>query len=197
MFSRADDERLQFIRKQQNRFRRGGQEKDESLSDEAELNTENIYLPASHTLSYRCQRYTQKNNKCQWNYPKSIQEYSTIDNQGPDRAEIRIQTNENNETDKIIVNEIKDYLNAQYLSAMVVIWQIFKYNITSQMSSVTCLLIHLPNEQIILHKNYNIKLSTLQRYFLRPTNTAFNDLTYCRYNELYTFSYIENITDQY
>ncbi|CAG8759306.1 7531_t:CDS:1, partial [Ambispora leptoticha] len=40
MFSRADDERLQFIHKEQYRFRKGGQEEDESLSDEAELHPE-------------------------------------------------------------------------------------------------------------------------------------------------------------
>ncbi|CAG8646155.1 32921_t:CDS:10 [Gigaspora margarita] len=54
MFSRADDKHLQFIRKEQCRFRKGGQEEDESLGDEAELHPENIYLPASHTFSYRC-----------------------------------------------------------------------------------------------------------------------------------------------
>ncbi|CAG8695777.1 8981_t:CDS:2 [Gigaspora margarita] len=49
----TDDEYLQFIRKEQCRFQKGGQEEDESLGDKAELHSENIYLPASHTYSYR------------------------------------------------------------------------------------------------------------------------------------------------
>ncbi|CAG8464987.1 25299_t:CDS:2 [Dentiscutata erythropus] len=40
MFSQAKDERLQFICREQNRFRKGDQDEDESLSDEAELHPE-------------------------------------------------------------------------------------------------------------------------------------------------------------
>ncbi|CAG8751832.1 15550_t:CDS:2, partial [Gigaspora margarita] len=39
---------------------------------------------------------------------------------------------ENNEPEQKIVDEIKDYLNARYLSAMEAVWHIFKYKITSQ-----------------------------------------------------------------
>ncbi|CAG8850494.1 31675_t:CDS:1, partial [Gigaspora margarita] len=53
MFSRAEDEWLQFICKEQNRFRKGGQEEDKSLGDKAVLHPDRIYLPASHTLSFR------------------------------------------------------------------------------------------------------------------------------------------------
>lgn len=115
---------------------------------------------------------------------------------GPDQAKITIQMEENNETEHEIVDKIKDYLNAQYLSAIEAVWRIFKYKITLQSPSVTCLPIHLPNEQIILRRNYSNNLSTLQRYFLHPPNPEFNNLTYCRYNELYSFSYTEDITNQ-
>ncbi|CAG8818943.1 11139_t:CDS:2, partial [Dentiscutata erythropus] len=47
MFSRAEDERLQFIHKEQYRFRKGGLEEDESIGDKAELHPNNIYLLAS------------------------------------------------------------------------------------------------------------------------------------------------------
>ncbi|CAG8820100.1 13647_t:CDS:2, partial [Gigaspora margarita] len=129
MFSRADDECLQFIRKEQCRFQKGGQEEDESLGDEAELHPKNIYLLALHTYSYR---WSYKKTMdalaiCYWNYPKPIQEHTTIDAQGY----INYQRQENNEPEQKIVDEIKDYLNARYLSAMEAVWHIFKYKITS------------------------------------------------------------------
>ncbi|CAG8567105.1 6609_t:CDS:1, partial [Scutellospora calospora] len=40
MFSKAEDERLQFIYKEEYRFRKGGQEEDELLRDKAELHLE-------------------------------------------------------------------------------------------------------------------------------------------------------------
>ncbi|CAG8658269.1 17915_t:CDS:2, partial [Gigaspora rosea] len=82
MFSRADDERLQFIRKKKYRFQKEGQEEDESLE-------------------------------------------------------------ENNETENKIVDEIKDYLNARYLSAMEAVWRIFKYKITSQSFNLLTGQLHL------------------------------------------------------
>lgn len=36
----------------------------------------------------------------------------------------------------------------------------------------------------------------LQCYFLHPINSKFNNLTYCKYNELYNFKYIEQSFDQ-
>ncbi|CAG8664149.1 16506_t:CDS:2, partial [Cetraspora pellucida] len=243
MFSRADDERLQFIRKEQHRFQKGGQEEDESLGDEAETHPNNIYLLASHTLSYRC---ILKNNQCRWNYSQTIQEQTIIDEQGkvhyqrctehdinivpynaflllklnshinvevastshvisylykyiykgPDRAMINVQLEENNRSEHEIIDEINDYLNARYLSAIEATWRIFKYRIVSQSPSVTCLPIYLPEEQIILHGNINNNLSSLQCYFLRPSNPEFENLTYCRYNELYLFSYAEESINQ-
>lgn len=38
---------------------------------------------------------------------------------------------------------------------MEAVWHIFKYKLTSQTPSVTCLPIHLPDEQIIVHGNKN------------------------------------------
>ncbi|CAG8565896.1 20544_t:CDS:2 [Gigaspora margarita] len=162
MFSRAEDERLQFIRKEQYRFRKGGQKEDESLSEKAEMHPEGTYLPSSHTPSFRCMR---QNKICRWNYPKPIQENIVINElghvcyrhrtkhdvnvvpynaflllklnshinvevastshvisylykyiyKGPDYATVNINIEEN-ETEAI--DEIKDYLNTCYLSAM-------------------------------------------------------------------------------
>ncbi|CAG8702987.1 7932_t:CDS:2, partial [Cetraspora pellucida] len=81
MFSRADDERLQFIHKEQHRFQKGGQEEDESLGDEAELHPNNIYLPASHTLSYR------------WSYKKTMDALAVVSKLGRPTLFITFTTN--------------------------------------------------------------------------------------------------------
>ncbi|CAG8740582.1 16303_t:CDS:1, partial [Cetraspora pellucida] len=60
MFSHVDDKCLQFVCKEQHRFKKKGHEEDESLRDEAELHSDNIYLPASHMLSFR------------WSYKKTM-----------------------------------------------------------------------------------------------------------------------------
>ncbi|CAG8783459.1 7158_t:CDS:2, partial [Cetraspora pellucida] len=75
------------------------------------------------------------------------------------------------------------------------VWRIFKYRITSQLPSVTCLLIHLPGEQTILRGGNN-NLSTLQCYFLHLPNIEFDALTYCKYYELYTFTYAKDLVNQ-
>ncbi|RIB14480.1 hypothetical protein C2G38_2195050 [Gigaspora rosea] len=121
-------------------------ENDETIYDEANLFSKNIYLPASHTLSYR------------WSYkkmmdalavrglphahiiiksspnllgPNSIDKVISAklpvgDNirqshlrdlyiyKGPDRASVTVRVGETDE----IIDEIKDYINACYLSAM-------------------------------------------------------------------------------
>ncbi|CAG8504246.1 9057_t:CDS:2, partial [Cetraspora pellucida] len=46
-----------------------------------------------------------------------------------------------------MIDKIKDYINACYLSAMEAVWHIFKYKITSQLPSVTCLPVHLPEQE--------------------------------------------------
>lgn len=46
-----------------------------------------------------------------------------------------------------------------------------------------------------MRRNDNNLLS-LQRYFLRLTNIEFNNITYCKYYELYTFAYVGNLVDQ-
>jgi len=83
MFSRADDEHLQFICREQHRFRKGSQEEDESLSDEAELHPDNIYLPASHTFSYR------------WSYKKTIDALAIVSKLGRPTLFITFTTNPN------------------------------------------------------------------------------------------------------
>ena len=47
-----------------------------------------------------------------------------------------IETDENEQSEHEIVNEIKDYHNAWYLSAIEAVWYIFKYKITLQLLSV-------------------------------------------------------------
>ncbi|CAG8494584.1 7778_t:CDS:1 [Cetraspora pellucida] len=124
-----------------------------------------------HQCTQRCK---QQDNRYYWNYPQSIQESTTINEQGyvnykcrtenninimlynaflllklnshinvevastlhvisylykyiykgPDQAKITIymDNNDNNESEHQITDEIKDYLNAHYLSAMEATW---------------------------------------------------------------------------
>ncbi|CAG8454727.1 3925_t:CDS:1 [Scutellospora calospora] len=109
---------------------------------------------------------------------------------------INIQLEENNGSEHEIIDEINDYLNTRYLSAMEAAWRIFKYRMASQTPSVTYLPIHLSEEQIILRGNINNNLSSLQCYFLHLLNPEFDNLTYCEYNELYLFNYAEESIDQ-
>ncbi|CAG8503001.1 4490_t:CDS:2, partial [Scutellospora calospora] len=108
-----------------------------------------------------------------------------------DWASVTVLVGENNE----MIDEIKDYINTRYLSAMEAVWRIFKYRITSQLPLVTCLLVHLPGEQTILQGGNN-NLSTLQHYFLHLTNIEFDALTYCKYYKLYTFTYAKDLVNQ-
>ncbi|CAG8513460.1 22701_t:CDS:2 [Gigaspora margarita] len=186
---------------------------DETIHDEAELYPKNIYLPASHTLSYR------------WSYKKTMDAswgvyfMHTIKFQkhGLPHAHIIIKSSPNlfepRNIDKIIsaklpigndlrqshlrdlvkqymmhkctprciqrgggesdeIDEIKDYINACYLSGMEAVWRIFKYKITSQLPSVTCLPVHLPENKLYYEKikiflPYNTTFFTCQMLNLR------------------------------
>ncbi|CAG8469069.1 4809_t:CDS:1, partial [Cetraspora pellucida] len=66
MFSCADDECLQFVYKEQHKFKKEGQEEDKSLRDEAELHPDNIYLSASHMLLFR------------WSYKKTMDALAVV-----------------------------------------------------------------------------------------------------------------------
>ncbi|CAG8623488.1 28019_t:CDS:2 [Racocetra persica] len=128
MFSQADDEHLQYIRQEQYRFRKKNYDDNETVHDEAELYPKNIYLPALHTLLYR------------WSYKKTMDAFAvkrglSHAHKGLDRVLVTVQMEENNDT----IDEIKDYINAHYLSAMEAVWHIFKYKIASQLPSVTYL----------------------------------------------------------
>ncbi|CAG8554512.1 13357_t:CDS:10 [Gigaspora margarita] len=178
MFSRADDEQLQFIRREQYRFRKDGQEEDESLSDEAGLRPdENTVIDEMGYVYY--QRCTDNDiNVVPYNAFLLLKLNSHINVEvastshvisylykyiykGPDCAIVNIHMEEN---EPEIIDEINDYLNAY--------------------------------EQIIVHGNKNNNLSMLQRYFLHLINSEFNNLTYCEYNELYNFKYIEQSFDR-
>ncbi|CAG8669445.1 10263_t:CDS:2, partial [Scutellospora calospora] len=73
--------------------------------------------------------------------------------------------------------------------------------ITSQLPSVTCLPVHLPGEQTILWEGNN-NLSTLQCYFLCPTNIEFdaliylNGILYSNFQDVaYVFGLLEDINE--
>jgi hypothetical protein len=90
------------------------------------------------------------------------------------------------------VDEIKDYWDARYLSAGEAVWRIMGFHVTQKVPAVTALAIHLPEStayQQYSRANGSSSLSSLNRYFLRPTGTftwdgverAFDDLTYAEY----------------
>ncbi|CAG8732278.1 1758_t:CDS:2, partial [Cetraspora pellucida] len=83
MFSRADDERLQYICQEQHRFKKKDYENDETVYDEAELYPKNIYLPASHTLSYR------------WSYKKTMDALAVVSKLGQSTLFITFTMNPN------------------------------------------------------------------------------------------------------
>lgn len=60
MFNQVDDKCLQFIKQEQHQFRKGDQEENKILGDKVELCLSNIYLSASHILSYK------------WSYKKTV-----------------------------------------------------------------------------------------------------------------------------
>lgn len=86
-------------------------------------------------------------------------------------------------------DEIKDYVDARYLSAHEAAWRILGFHITSKTPSVSCLPIHLPDENIARYTGRGVAsdstTSLLIRYFNRPADVAFSTLKYCEYFELY------------
>ncbi|CAG8845107.1 5446_t:CDS:2, partial [Gigaspora margarita] len=140
MFSRAEDEQLQFIRKEQYRFRKGGQEEDESLSDKAELYPEGIYLPASHTLSFRwsykktmdalaiCTQRCIRHNKCYWNYLQLRQKNTIINELGY----INYQRHTENDINVVPYNallllKLKSHINVEVAPTSYIIFYLYKY----------------------------------------------------------------------
>ena len=100
---------------------------------------------------------------------------------GPDHTLFMIAIDEE-------VDEIRDYINARYLSASEAAWRIMEYTVTRKEPAVKTLAIHLPDLQIAQMYRQNSSESaatTLLRYFARPYDGIFEQLTYIQYFEKY------------
>ena len=86
-------------------------------------------------------------------------------------------------------DEIKDYVDARYLSAHDTAWRILGFHITSKNPSVSCLPVHLLDENIARYTGRGTAsdstTSLLIQYFNRPPHVIFSSLKYCEYFELY------------
>jgi hypothetical protein len=71
---------------------------------------------------------------------------------GHDRATIEISCENNNATERNVVevDEIKKYLDCRYVSALKVVWCIFKFDMHEQFPAIERLQYHLPNQQMVL-----------------------------------------------
>ena len=86
------------------------------------------------------------------------------------------------------VDEIKDYVDARYLSAPEAAWRILGFHITSKTPSVCSLPVHLPEKNIRRFsggKTSDETTSLLIRYFNRPRLPTFENVTYCDYFKEY------------
>ena len=103
---------------------------------------------------------------------------------GPDRTLFHIGRSDN-ET----VDEIKDYIEARYLSAHEAAWRILGFHITSKTPSVSCLPIHLPEQNVAKYTGSGTAststTSLLIRYFNRPSVPLFLNVKYCEYFKEY------------
>ncbi|KIJ40641.1 hypothetical protein M422DRAFT_109402, partial [Sphaerobolus stellatus SS14] len=105
---------------------------------------------------------------------------------GPDHINFQIQ---NPEREKNLTDEVNDYINGRYLSATEAAWRILGFQITSKKPAVTCLPVHLPNQnRIQFNQGQNRQTSTVSnliRYFFRPLDPNFNALLYTEYFQQY------------
>jgi hypothetical protein len=85
------------------------------------------------------------------------------------------------------VDQIKDYINARYLSSAEAAWRILSYDTSNINPSVTCLHIHLPGENTpqLGSGNDTSTASQLLRYFARPYDSEFRSLTYTEFYSRY------------
>jgi hypothetical protein len=99
---------------------------------------------------------------------------------GPDHAYFQIQNGSEQR-----INEIDDYIWGRYICATEAAWQIFAFDITTKQPSVTCLPIHLPGQNISQYSRTNTSTvstaSLLIRYFHRPNDDIFRNLSYIDY----------------
>ena len=91
-------------------------------------------------------------------------------------------------------DEVKDYIDARYLSASKAAWRIFGFQINHREPSVSPLPIHLPGcDQVIFEEGseqtaLQSTVLMLDRYLSRPEDNTFNDIKYCEYYEQYMVS---------
>lgn len=99
---------------------------------------------------------------------------------GPDHTSFHIPRSQGEP-----VNETKDYVEAHYLSAHEAAWCILEFHITSKTPSITCLPVHLPDNNIPRFSRRSAaqqdSTSLLIRYFNRPLHSSFDRITYCDY----------------
>lgn len=85
---------------------------------------------------------------------------------GPDQMMFKIHSENPNKVD-----EISDYINARYLSALEAAWRILQLNITERSPTIRSLSIHLLNRnlaQMVCKHSVQSTGSNLFRYFLHP-----------------------------
>jgi hypothetical protein len=99
---------------------------------------------------------------------------------GPDRTNFHLPEARSETRD-----ETKDYVEARYLSAHEAVWRILGFHITSKNPSVTCLPVHLPDENIARFTGSGTASDTttslLIRYFNRPLAPQFESVKYADY----------------
>jgi hypothetical protein len=105
---------------------------------------------------------------------------------GPDHALFRIHHSMAHE-EQVPINEIKDYVDARYLSSPEAAWRILGFEISSKEPSVKPLSIHLSGENVHQFFDDGCSTSALIRYFHRPHYPQFNNLLYTDYNTQYVF----------
>lgn len=95
---------------------------------------------------------------------------------GPDRTLFAFSENG--------IDEAKEYIKGRYLSSSEAAWRIFQFDVTTKEPSVLNLRVHLPERN--LHQMYRTKTlsseaSDLLRYFARPANSIFDNITFQQY----------------
>ena len=106
---------------------------------------------------------------------------------GPDRTcfTLREQRAQNSEEP---VDEIKDYVTARYLSASEAAWRILSYHITRKDPATSSIYIHPPNTNFSRMNRTDGSSpsgSLLLRYFARPSDGCFDNLTITDYYNCY------------
>jgi hypothetical protein len=100
---------------------------------------------------------------------------------GPDHATLNLKGMRD-----VSLDARDDSMRMRYISANEAAWRIFGFHISQQVPSVSCLSIHLPDEN---HHQYRLpqsksaasESSSLLCYFIRPSHPLFDDMLYATY----------------